>query len=72
MVIDWQHPQGVTLIQQKQQIRIQLKKTDNYMFHLLSLVGKWQSYYDMNSKNYYYQKNYFIFKLPKKRKTLKK
>jgi hypothetical protein len=34
------------------------------MFHLLSLVAKWQSHYENNSKNYYYQKNYFIFKLP--------
>ena len=35
------------------------------MFHLLSLIEKWQSYYEKNSKNYYYQKNYFISKLPK-------
>ena len=34
------------------------------MFHSLSLVEKWSSYYENNSKNYYYQKNYFIFKLP--------
>ena len=34
------------------------------MFHSLSLVEKLQSYYEKNSKNYYYQKNYFIFKLP--------
>ena len=34
------------------------------MFHLLSLVEKWQSHYEKNSKNDYYQKNYFIFKLP--------
>ena len=34
------------------------------MFHTLSLVEKWQSYYEKNSKNFYHQKNYFIFKLP--------
>ncbi len=30
----------------------------------MSLVEKWHSYYEKISKNYYYQKNYFIFKLP--------
>jgi hypothetical protein len=29
----------------------------------MSLVEKWQSYYEKILKNYYYQKNYFIFKL---------
>ena len=33
-------------------------------FHSVSLIEKWQSYNEKNSKNYYYQKNYFIFKLP--------
>ena len=45
---------------------------DNLMSRLLSLVEKWQSYYENNSKNYYYQKNYFIFKLTHEITCLKK
>ena len=34
------------------------------MFHLISLAKKSLSSFVKNSKNYYYQKNYYIFKLP--------
>ena len=39
-------------------------KLENLIFHSMSLDEKWQSYYEKISKNYYYQKNYFIFQLP--------
>ena len=44
VVINWQHPQGFTLLYfyKKTHFRIQLKKLDNLMFHLLSLAEKVQ------------------------------